>query len=89
MDTSTAEISKSEITYVYMLVVWKVKDSKHSLYVALVEHTKEFIWDENELKRLYNKNHSRLKEYDDIMSDTWFINNNMVLKTSFEARGLK
>jgi hypothetical protein len=89
MDTLTTKTNENEAKCVQLLVAWKVKDSKSFVYETLVEHVKEFTWDENELRKLYNKNHSRLKEYNSIMSDRWLIDNNMVLKTSFEVRGLK
>jgi hypothetical protein len=74
---------------VQMFVAWKVKDSKPFLYVVLIEHTKEFTWDEEKLSKLYNKNHSRLKEYKATTIDTWLIDDNMTLKMSFKVRGLK
>jgi hypothetical protein len=85
--TSTAEIN--EATHVHMIVAWKVKNAKPFAYIALVEHTKEFIWSEDKLKKLYNKNHGWLKEYDDTISETWFMDSNMVLKTSFSSSKLK
>jgi hypothetical protein len=89
IDTLTTEVSRKESTHIHMLVVWKVKDSKLFVHVALIKHIKEFTWNEDELRNLYNKNHSRLKEYSGIISDTWFMNNNMILKTSFRIRGSK
>jgi hypothetical protein len=89
IDILTKETNKNEAKYVQMFVAWKMEDSKPLLYLVLIEHTKEFIWNENELRKLYNKNHNRLKEYDDAIPDGWLIDNNMVLETSFEVRGLK
>jgi hypothetical protein len=89
IDTLTTETNKNDTKCVQLLVAWKVKDSKPFLYVVLIEHAKEFIWDKNKLKSLYDKNHSRLKEYDDVIPDTWFIDDNIALKTSFKARSLK
>jgi hypothetical protein len=86
IDTST---TGNEAEYIYMLVAWKAKDSKPFLYVALVEHTKKFIWDEDKLKEIYNKNRSWLKKYYSTTSDTWFVNDHMVLKTTFKVRDLK
>jgi hypothetical protein len=89
MDTLAMETDKNEAKCVQLLVAWKVKDSKPFLYVVLVEHVKEFTWDEDALRKLYNKNHNRLKEYDDTESDKWLMDNNMVLKISFKLRGSK
>jgi hypothetical protein len=89
VDVSTTETDENEAKCVQLLVAWKMKDSKPFIYVVLVEHAKEFTWDENELRKLYDKNHSRLKECDATISDTWFIDDNVALKTSFKVRGLK
>jgi hypothetical protein len=88
MDTSTTETDKNELMHVHMLVVWKAWYSWPSARVVLVKHTKEFTWNEDKLKKLYYKNHDRLKEYDDTISDTWLIDDNMVLKATLEIRDL-
>jgi hypothetical protein len=89
MDTSTTETNKNEAMDVHMLVAWKVKNSKLFAYVTLVEHTKEFTWNEDKLKKLYDKNHDHLKEYGSTISDAWLMNDDMVLKTTFSANDLK
>jgi hypothetical protein len=88
-DTSTIETNKNGAKCVQMLAAWKVKDSKPLLHVLLIEHAKEFTWNEDNLKKLYDKNFGWLKEYNDAISDTWLMDDNMALKTSFEVRGLK
>jgi hypothetical protein len=87
MSASAAETN--ETTCIRMLVAWKVKDSKPFIYVVLIEHTKGFTWNEDELRKLYNKNHNRLKEHNDTMSDVWFIDDEIALKISFKIIGLK
>jgi hypothetical protein len=89
MDASTTETGKSEATHVYILTVWKMKDSKPFARIALVEHTKGFSWNEDKLKELCDKNYSWLKEHNDTTSDTWLVNDNMILKTTFRTRDLK
>jgi hypothetical protein len=89
MDISAKDTNKSEIKCVQMLVAWKVKDAELFAYVVLVEHIREFAWNENKLMELYNKNHGRLKKYNTVTSDTWFMDGNMVLKTTLEIKGLK
>jgi hypothetical protein len=71
MDTLITRASNNGSKCVYMLVAWKMKDSKPSIQVILVEHTKEFIWNKDKLKELYDKNRSWLKKYDDTVSDPW------------------
>jgi hypothetical protein len=83
------ENNKYDATYVYMLAAWKVVDTKSFARIVLVEHTKEFTWDEDKLKRLYDKHCGWLKEYDHTISDTWLVNDSVTLKTSFEIRVLK
>jgi hypothetical protein len=89
MNTLATETNKSEEKCVQMLVAWKVEDSKHFLHVVLIEHAKEFNWNEDELRKLYNKNHNRLKQYNGIISDTWLMDDNRALKTSFKVRNTK
>jgi hypothetical protein len=89
MNTSTAGIDKNSATHIYMLAAWKLKDAKSFAYVALVEHTKEFTWDENELKKLYDKSRSWLKKYNDVILNTWLMDNNMILQTTFSSGDLK
>jgi hypothetical protein len=72
-----------------MLVAWKGKDSKPFLHIALVEHAKEFTWNEDELRKLYDKNRGWLKEYDNVTSNVWLMNNNMVVKMVSKVRGIK
>jgi hypothetical protein len=89
MDTLTTEVDENGEKCVQMLVAWKVKDAKPLLYVVLIEHAKEFIWDEDNLRKLYDKNLGLLKKCNNIIPDTWIIDDNMILKTSSEVKGLK
>jgi hypothetical protein len=89
MDASTTETDKNVTRYVQMLVAWKVTDSKSFVYIVLIEHIKEFTCNEEALKKLYYENHDQFKEYDDTISDTWLVDSNVVLKTTFSARSLK
>jgi hypothetical protein len=86
-ETSTTETSEAK--YIQMLVIWKVKDTIPFAHVLLVGHTKEFTWNENDLKQLYDKNYSRLREYDDIMPSTWHMDDNMILKAIFRVRSVE
>jgi hypothetical protein len=88
MGTSTTETNENEAKCVQMFVAWKVKDAKLFLHVVLVEYAKEFPWNEDELGKLYYENCWQFKEYDDIISDTWLMDDNIVLKTSLKVRGL-
>jgi hypothetical protein len=89
INTSNVETNEKGATDIYMLAAWKVKDAKPFIYVALIEHTNEFTWNKDKLKMLYYKNHNRLKEYDDTISNRWLVDNNMSLKIAFGISDLK
>jgi hypothetical protein len=89
MNTLPAKASKRETDCVRLLIVYKVKDSKVLLHVALIKNDENFTWDEEKLKKLYDKNRSWLKEYDNTMSYKWFVDDNMILETTFGARDLE
>jgi hypothetical protein len=89
MDTLTTETNRNEATHVHMLVACKMKDSEPFVRVALIEHIDGFTWDEDKLKKLYDRNCGWLKKYNDATSYTWFIGDNMTLKTLFKARVLE
>jgi hypothetical protein len=89
VDASTTETNEKESTYVYMLAAWKAMDSEPFVCVVLLEPTKEFTWNEDKLKELYNKNRDWLKKYDNTTIVTWLMDDNMILRTSFKVRGLK
>jgi hypothetical protein len=87
MDVSTTKTNNDEVAHIYILAAWTMTSSRPFVHVVLVEHTKEFTWSEEKLKKLYNKNHDQLKEYDNTISGTWFIDDNTTLKTTFRAGG--
>jgi hypothetical protein len=89
MDTSATETDRNEAKCVYMLVAWSMWYSIPSAHVTLIEHAKEFTWDEDKLSKLHGKNCDWLKEYDDASSNTWLIGDNMVLKTTLEVKVLR
>jgi hypothetical protein len=81
--------TKNEAKCVYIFVAWKVKDAEPFVRVALVEHTKNIVWNEDKMKELYEKNCGGLKKYNDSISDTWIIDDYMTLKTMFEIEDLE
>jgi hypothetical protein len=89
MDTSTTKINENKVMHDHMLAAWKVKGSMYFACVTLVEHTKGLTWNEDKLKEFYYKNCNWLKEYENIISETWFIDDSMHLTTSVDVRGLK
>jgi hypothetical protein len=87
MGTSIMEANTNEIKYVQLLIAWEMKDSELSASVVLVE--REIIWNEDELRKLYYENNNLLKKYNDVISDTWLMDDNMVLKTTCRVKNLK
>jgi hypothetical protein len=85
----STDIGKDAISAAHLLVVWRISEF-NELYadVLLIEHTKAFTWDEDNLKKLYYENYDRLKGYAGTISNTWLIDN-MVLRTTFSARNLR
>jgi hypothetical protein len=85
MDTSTTETN--EATCIQMFIAWKVEDISF-VHIVLIEHTKEFIWDQDKLRKLYDKNYNWLKKYDSTKSATWQVDDNIILETAFEVNSL-
>jgi hypothetical protein len=86
IDTSSAETAENDAMHIHMLVICEVKDAKSFVYVALVDDTKVFTWDEDKLKKLYNKNCGWLKKYNDTMSNIWLVDDNTTLKMTFNVK---
>jgi hypothetical protein len=89
IDTSNTETSENKMMEIYMLAAWKVKDFESFTYLALIDHTNEFTWNEDKLKMLYYENHNRLKRHRGAISNTWLMDNNTVLKIAFRIIGLE
>jgi hypothetical protein len=89
MDTLITETNKNKATHFNMLVAWKVKNSKPFIHIALVEHVQEFTWNEDSLKKLYDKNRGWLKRYNSTTSYAWLMDNSMALKMITRIRGIK
>jgi hypothetical protein len=86
----STEIGKDTSSAAQLLVVWRISES-NELYadVLLVEYDKALTWNEDKLNKLYYENYSRLKECNNTISSTWFMDNNMTLKISFNTIILK
>jgi hypothetical protein len=89
IDTLTIESIRNEEKCVYMLVAWERYHSIPFAHGTLIEHTKEFTWDEDRLKKLHDKNFGWLNKHSDTISNTWCIDDNMALKTTFKVRDLR
>jgi hypothetical protein len=86
----STETGEDTLNDVDLLVIWKLPESKElRADVLLVKHTKEFTWNEDKLRQLYYENRSRLKGCNGTTSNTWFMDDNMSLRTTFRAKDLK
>jgi hypothetical protein len=86
----STEICEDTSSAAQLLVVWRISESKELYADALLtEYTRTFTWNRGKLNKLYHENHDRLKKYANTISDTWLIDNNVTLKTTFSARDLK
>jgi hypothetical protein len=68
---------------IQMLIIWKMKSFTPFAYVMLLKNIKGFKWNEEKLKKFYDKNFDRLEGYDETVSYRWSIDNKTVLKTVF------
>jgi hypothetical protein len=72
----------------YLLVVWSVSES-NKLYtdVLLVEHDEifeRFDWNEDNLGELYHKNINQFRLFLDSVTETWLLDDNVALMSTFE-----
>jgi hypothetical protein len=89
MNILTTEINENDAKCIQMLTAWKVEDFRLSVLLALIEHTKKFTWNRVKLKKLYYENRRWLKRYVSTTLDTWSMDNNVALKTTFKVRYLE
>jgi hypothetical protein len=81
----STEISEDASRSAHLLVAWSMPGLK-KLYadVLLVEHEEGFDWDKDDLKCLYRENFDRFRFFLDSATETWSLNNNAALMTTFE-----
>jgi hypothetical protein len=86
----STEISEDTSSAAHLLVLWVIhKFNRSHTNVLLVEHEKEFIWIEDDLRKLYTRSHNHLMKYDSTTRDTWIMDDNMMFKTSLKVSGSK
>jgi hypothetical protein len=68
-----------------LLVVWRISESNELCAdVLLIEHNKRL--DEDNLRKLYHKNIGQFRLRHDFAAEIWLLNNNTVLRTTFEIK---
>jgi hypothetical protein len=80
----STEISEDTSSVVHLLVVWRFFES-NKLYadVLLVVHDKGFDWNRDNLEEFYNKNSNRFRLCSDSATETWLLDDNVTLMTTF------
>jgi hypothetical protein len=81
----STEIDKSTSNAIYILITWRLFSESKSLYVdvLLVEHDKGF--DKDNLEKLYYENLDRFRMCLDSATETWLLNDNTALMTTFKV----
>jgi hypothetical protein len=81
----STEISEDTSSTIQLLVIWKFSKSK-TLHadVLLIEHDEGFNWNEDDLRKLRRKNINRLSLLSDSATDTWTLDDNVALMTTFK-----
>jgi hypothetical protein len=81
----STEISEDTSSVAYLLAVWRVSESMELCSdVLLVEHNGMF--DKDSLEKLYNKNINQFRLCPNSVTETWSLNNNTTLMTTFEIK---
>jgi hypothetical protein len=81
----STEISEDISSTIHLLVVWEISESEELCAdVLLVEHDEGIDWDKYDLEEVYRKNSSRFRLCLDSTIETWLLDDNTVLMTTFE-----
>jgi hypothetical protein len=80
----STENSEDTSSDTHLLVVWKISEFEE-LYadVLLVKHDSGFDWNKDELGAFYRKNINRFRLFPDSATETWSLNDNVALITTF------
>jgi hypothetical protein len=71
---------------IQLVVAWHVEHKKElHVRVLLVEHDREFDWDEDKLRRLHQKYWHSLNTQTDPIKSNWLLDNMMVLTTTIKV----
>jgi hypothetical protein len=81
----STDISEDTSSATHLLVYWVISNlSKLYADVLLVEHDKRFDWNKDDLEKLYHKNVDQFKLCPDSAKETWSLEDNIALATTFE-----
>jgi hypothetical protein len=81
----SGEFIQNESKSIHLLVAWHIDHTKGSaVYALLVEHDKEFNWDEDKLRRLYQKYWHPLGAWSKFIGNNWLLNDATVLRAAVD-----
>jgi hypothetical protein len=85
LSNQTIETSKCASSIAYLLVAWRISESK-VLYadILLIEYDEEFDWSKDNLRELHFKNFDRFRMCPDSATKTWLLGADAALMTTFE-----
>jgi hypothetical protein len=85
--TKSDKLIQNEPKYIQLLVSWRVECTKElHVHALLVEHDKEFNWDEDKLRRLYQKYWHSLKAWVSPITINWLLDDATVLMATVIIR---
>jgi hypothetical protein len=81
----STEINKGVSNVVHLLVIWRTSELK-KLYAdaLLVKHKETFILNKDNLNKLYHKNIDQPRILYESATETWSLDDNVALMTTFE-----
>jgi hypothetical protein len=77
-------IGKDTSSTTHLLVVWRIESMKLYANVLLVVHDKGFYWEKDDLEELYRRNIIQLRLYPVSVIETWLLDDNTALMTTFK-----
>jgi hypothetical protein len=81
-----AKSAQGESRCIQLLVVWRIEHVKGlHVHALLVEYDSEFNWDEDKLRKLYQKYWHLLDARVDPMRSNWLLDNGKVLATTIKV----
>jgi hypothetical protein len=89
-DTDTTSIDKESSTRTQFLVGWKLERFRDPLvYMMLLEHGEELVWNEDMLIKQYNEFLGRLNVHNGSVTSTWLLEDGSVLRLTLDGVGNK
>jgi hypothetical protein len=84
--TKFAKSAHNESKSTQLLVVWHAENTKGlDMRSLLIEHDKEFNWDEDKLRRLYQKYWHSLSAWINLDKSNWLLNSTTALETTIKV----